>query len=531
MLSCWRLTPTLCLSTRHRSGFYCRTASVQSPVNGDQNNNGEEKKKKIAIVGSGWAGLGAAHHLCKQGFDVKVVDDGNGFGSPDDVCIQGFWYPYQNIFSFVDELGIEPFTDWMKSVLYSEGGLEVEFPIFQDLPQLPTPLGTLFYTQFNRVPLVDRLTSLALMAAVIDFDNTDVAWKNYDSITARELFKQFGCSERLYRDVIGPLLQVGLFAPAEQCSAAATLGILYYFILAHQKNFDLVWCRGTLNEKIFEPWMDLMRTRDCEFLDGRKVTDFVLNEETGCISEVVCGKEKYNADAVILAVGISTLQELVKNSASLCTQEEFLKVLNLSCIGVISVKLRFDKKVNIPNASNACSGFSDSFAWTFFDLNQIYDEHKDDPVTVLQADFYHANELLPLKDEQVIAKVMSCLSKCIKEFDTATVTDKQIRRFPKSLTHYFPGSYKYMMRGSTSFPNLFMAGDWITTRHGSWSQEKSFVTGLEAANRVVDYLEDGSFAKIIPVEEDEAHIETFRNLNRRFNEIREQVPLSNYFLQ
>lgn len=32
------------------------------------------------------------------------------------------------------------------------------------------------------------------------------------------------------------------------------------------------------------------------------------------------------------------------------------------------------------------------------------------------------------------------------------------------------GSYKFMMRCSTSFPNLFMAGDWIITRHGSWSQ-------------------------------------------------------------
>ncbi|TXG64878.1 hypothetical protein EZV62_011872 [Acer yangbiense] len=576
MLSCWRLTPTLCLSTRHRSGFYCRTASVQSPVNGDQNKNGEEKKKKkIVIVGSGWAGLGAAHHLCNQVLSPPSLslEKKKKKHQSCDSCEMGifcfrdlmskllmmemvlvvlmmsaskinfvvicFWYPYRNIFSLVDELGIEPFTNWMKSVLYSEGGLEVEFPIFQDLPQLPTPLGTLFYTQFNRVPLVDRLTSLALMAAGI------YIYIEYSlSFTARELFKQFGCSERLYRDVIGPLLQVGLFAPAEQCSAAATLGILYYFILAHQKNFDLVWCQGTLKEKIFDPWMDSMRTRDCEFLDGRKVTDFVLNEETGCISEVVCGKEKYNADAVILAVAISTLQELVKNSypvfdkavvlcsAALCTrEEEFLKVSNLSCIDVISVKVRLDKKVNIPNASNACSGFGDSFSWTFFDLTQIYDEHKDDPVTVLQADFYHANVLLPLKDEQVLAKVMSCLSKCIEEFSTATITDKQIRRFPKSLTHYFPGSYKYMMRGSTSFPNLFMAGDWITTRHGSWSQEKSYVTGLEAANRVVDYLEDGSFAKIIPVEEDEAHIETLRNLNRRFNEIREQVPLSNYFLQ
>lgn len=70
--------------------------------------------------------------------------------------------------------------------------LQVEFPIFQDLPQWPTPLGTLLYAQvcppyeslfllekifsrvnwcslqniqFVRLPLVDRLTLLPVMAA------------------------------------------------------------------------------------------------------------------------------------------------------------------------------------------------------------------------------------------------------------------------------------------------------------------------------------------------------------------------------
>lgn len=41
----------------------------------------------------------------------------------------------------------------------------------------------------------------------------------------------------------------------------------------------------------------------------------------------------------------------------------------------------------MPNASNACSGFNDASGWTFFNLNVIHDKHKDDPVTVLQADF------------------------------------------------------------------------------------------------------------------------------------------------
>lgn len=529
MLGCCRVLPAFPNHT-YRRGFCCR--AEDQPVYAERQN-----KKKVIVVGSGWAGLGAANHLCRQGFDVTVLGGGYEFGyknkslSPDDYGIRGFWYPYRNIFNLVDEIGVKPFTSWTKSAQYSEEGLEVKYPIYKDALQLPTPFGTLFNTQFVRLPLIDQLTSLPLMAAVIDFDNTDAAWRKYDAITARELFKRFGCSERLYRDVFDPLLQVGLFAPAEQCSAAATIGMLYYFVLANQKHFDLALCCGTIREQIFQPWIESLKTQGCRFLEGRKVTDVSLNEETGCITEVDCGKESFKADAIIFAVGISTLQEIVQNSAVLCTREEFLKIMNLNSIDLLTVKVELDRKVNLPNASNVSSGFEGSCAWTFFDLSMIYDEYKESTTTVIQADFYHANDLFPLKDDKIVEKTMYWLSKCVKDFENATVIDKEIERFPKSLTHFFPGSYKYTMQGSTSFPNLYTAGDWIISRHGSWSQEKSYVTGLEAANRVIDYLEEGTFAKILPVQEDEPHIQSLRGLNRILNDIVEQLPWSNYFLQ
>lgn len=526
-------TPWL-ITKSSKKRFCCRAESPQ--ITGFDAQEQTKKKKKVLVVGSGWAGLGAAHHLCKQGFNVTVLEGGIDSGPSsmsyysDEIGIQGFWYPYRNIFSVVDELDLKPFTSWMKCAQYSDQGIEVEFPVFQDQPQLPTPLGTLSYSQFTRLPLLDRLIALPLMAAVIDFENTDVAWRRYDPITARELFRQFGCSERLYRDILDPLLQVCLFAPAEQCSAAATLSILYYYVLAHQKNFDVVYCRGTVRDKIFEPWKKVLRGRGCEFRKGRAVTDFFFNEETGCILEVICGNDRVKADAVILAVGISSIQEIIKRSSALCTREEFLKVLNLSGIDAFSVKLRMDRKVNIPRACNACCGFDDINGWAFFDLNAIYDEYEDDPATTVQAEFYYANEFLPLSDELVVEKVRSYLSRCVEDFKDARVIDKEIRRYPQSLTHFFPGSYKYMMRTQTSFPNLFMAGEWIINRHGSWAQEKSYVTGLEAANGVVDYLEEGSFAKIIAVEEDEPHVQTLRQLSRNLDEIRSQLPWSAYFL-
>ncbi|GAB2218068.1 hypothetical protein Droror1_Dr00001285 [Drosera rotundifolia] len=538
----FKLSPC-CLSNKpRRASFCCRAESnvtTTSEPNNDLIQTQKKDKTRVIVVGSGWAGLGAAHHLCKQGFDVTVVEEavesiGGQVGSvpcnPDEVGIQGFWYPYRNIFSIVDELGIKPFTNWLSSAHYSSEGIEVVFPIFQEQPQLPTPLGSLAHTQLTRLPQLDLLTLLPLMAAVVDFDNSDAAWRRYDPITARELLRQLGCSERLYRDVIDPLLEVRLFAPAEQCSAAATLAVLYYYVLAHQKDLDKLLCRGTVREQIFEPWKDLLRKAGCEFRKGRGVTDFFFSEETGCITEVVYGNDRLKADAVILAVGISALQDIIKKSSALCSRDEFLGVLNLNNVDAVSVKLRLDTKVELPKACNTGTWFNGSGSWAFFNLNEIYDEHQDDPATVLQADFYCANKFLPLSDEQIASKVISYLSKCVRGLENVKIVDKEIRRYPKSLSHLFPGSYTYMLRGSTSFPNLFMAGDWIINRHGSWAQEKSYVTGLEAANLVIDYLEEGSFAKIIPVEGDEPHIEILRTLNKNLNSIREQLPWSGYFL-
>ncbi len=71
-----------------------------------------------------------------------------------------------------------------------------------------------------------------------------------------------------------------------------------------------------------------------------------------------------------------------------------------------------------------------------------------------------------------------------------------------------------MLPGTTPVANLFMSGDWIITRHGSWSQEKAYVTGLEAANRVIGQFGLGTPAPIIAIEPDEPHIDFARTANR-----------------
>ncbi|MBW4646151.1 MAG: FAD-dependent oxidoreductase [Goleter apudmare HA4340-LM2] len=491
------------------------------------------QQKRVVVVGAGWAGLGATYQLAKQGYDVTLLEAGphpgglvagwkTAAGKSVEAGIHGFWYPYRNIFALINELGINPFTTWTRSAQYSPAGLEVESPIFQDLLRLPAPLGTFLYTQFQRLPLIHRLSALPLLYAVVDFDNSDAAWRRYDSVTARELFKTFGVSARLYRDAFEPMLLVGLFAPGEQCSAAATLGMLYFFILAHQHDFDVVWCRGTVGEKIFRPWVEKIEKAGARLLPKRRVTDLIVdsnNRATG----VVCGEETFDADAVIFAVGVTGMKKIVSTSPSLQSREEFRNLHNLGAIDVLATRLWFDRKIDIPRPSNACFGFDVTTGWTFFDLNALHDEYQDEPGTVIEADFYHANQFLNLSDAEILPIVQGYLATCIPAFREAKIIDSSVIRLPNAVTHLAPGSYRQMLPAKTSFKNVFMSGDWIINRHGSWSQEKAYVTGLEAANLVVSSLGKGQLSEILSVEEDEAHIKVARRLNQTVRDLGKSI--------
>jgi uncharacterized protein with NAD-binding domain and iron-sulfur cluster len=480
-------------------------------------------RKQVVVVGAGWAGLGSAYHLARQGYAVTLLEAGAypgglvaGWQTPQgrgvEAGIHGFWYPYRNIFALTDRLGIQPFTDWTRSAQYSPQGLEVESPLFQAQPYLPTPLGTFLYTDFKRLPLIDRLSALPLLQALIDFDNSDEAWQRYDRITARELFRQYGVSARLYHESFEPMLLVGLFAPGEQCSAAAALGMLYYFILAHQPDFDVRWCRGTTGAQIFRPWTEAIERAGGQILANHRVSD--VRVENNRVTAVVCGDEVFEADAVVFAVGISGLKKIVEQSAPLRDRQEFRDSRNLGAIDVLATRLWLDRKVEIPLPSNACFGFHPTTGWTFFDLNALHDEYCDEPGTVVEADYYHANQLLALDDDQVLRQVQQDLAGCIPAFGEAKIVDHAVVRIPQGVTHFAPGSYRYLLPATTSFENLFMAGDWIVTRHGSWSQEKAYVTGLEAANRVITALGQGQPAEILPVIPDEPHIQALRAVNR-----------------
>jgi len=554
----------LLFSMKSRSCLFMATDD-----NADNRRSSSIKKKKnknIVIIGSGWGGLSAAHNLIQSKSDndeissITVIDaaprvgglvrDGyntiknnNNHGNDDNNHSQriaeagqhGFWDNYHNIFKLlyndlklnVDE---EILTGYAKQGQYSPRGLEAIWPIYRDNPPLPTGLAQAVYTRFTRLPLADRLTAFPLILAFSEFDNSDAMWKKYDNVSFRDLCIRLGVSKKCYEEAFEPMILTGLFAPGAECSAAAALGMAYFFVLKSQNSFDVRWCKGNIGDKILEPWVKSMSGSGGDggvtFLMSTRVVGFREEGHNGVISKVICEKTQGNgrgqsssssfeldADIVVFAVGGAALNALVRKCPVLAKHEEFRRFANLRGTGVLATRLYLDKMVDIPYSANACWGFDKGIGQTFFDISKLHaiegNEHGGG--SIIEVDYYHAASLLVMDDESIVTKVKKDLDVMLGyTCQKAQVVDAAIVRLPNAVNWYSPGSYANMPDiQSKSIPNVYFVGDIVKTKHGSWSQEKAYVTGAEAANLVLGRPIDTNIISLSP---DELHVAAGKQL-------------------
>jgi hypothetical protein len=80
-----------------------------------------------------------------------------------------------------------------------------------------------------------------------------------------------------------------------------------------QENSDFLLCRGEVEEKIFSPWLQSLELKGLKFVENKVPTSLTTDVDSGCISSIVCGDDVYEADAFVLAMGLSSLQSIVKN--------------------------------------------------------------------------------------------------------------------------------------------------------------------------------------------------------------------------
>ena len=375
----------------------------------------EVARKKVVVVGGGWAGFAAAKHLSSQdNVEVILLDaqaNPGGLstsfmteqGREVEAGVKGFWEDYPNINALCDELEIQPFTEFLTSGFWKpdsgegehrrrRGKLVTEAPVFSSKPQLPTIVGQFLYTSplFYDLSILDRMTIIPWLYDILNFRKDQATYEEYDTMTAREMFKRRGISNAAYKWFLKPTLGVGLFAPPEDLSAAVTLELLCFYALNSQNAFDVKWCKGSITEKIFQPLVSKIQESGAKILGSRLVTRVDEDGENKIkISALNTSlkkpkTEEYEADALVFALSISGMKKIVGASPFLASKEEFRRIMNLRSIDCIATRIWFDRELPTRFPANVLANFENCGA-TYFNTTDMQGRKEEDPGTVISA--------------------------------------------------------------------------------------------------------------------------------------------------
>ena len=513
----------------------------------------------VVVIGAGWAGWGAAKSLCQAGVRVTLIDGMNDptgstplttpSGKPFEAGTRGFWKDYPNINALTEELELgSVFTEFTTSAFWSPDGLEATAPVFGESPQLPSPLGQAFATinNFKRLPVADRLSIAGLLVAMLDLNRNPAVYEQYDGIDALTLFKQLRISDRMINEFLRPILLVGLFKPPEELSAAVTMELLYYYALAHQDSFDVRWIkRKSIAEQLLAPLSQRLRNQHrLDVLGGTLASRLNVSPDGTSVTSVetrslATGRNAviHDVDAVVLAVGAKGMGALMGNSPECAAlSPELVRAGTLGAIDVVSVRLWLDRTVPVAAPANVLSRFQalQGSGATFFMLDQLQPDTQqelwgDDPVqgSVVASDFYNATAIAELSDQEIVDCLMQELLPMVQpDFRTAQVVDQEVRRYPKSVSLFSPGSFKQRPPLETSMNAIVCAGDWVRMEEREFGakglcQERAYVCGLEAGNSLLQRkIVAGTRQSqplqhpVIPIRPDEPQVVLGRSINK-----------------
>jgi uncharacterized protein with NAD-binding domain and iron-sulfur cluster len=244
-----------------------------------------------------------------------------------------------------------------------------------------------------------------------------------------------------------------------------------------------------------------------------------------------------NVDAVVLAVGAKGMGALMANSPECAAlTPELVRAGSLDAIDVVSVRLWLDRTISVADPANVFSRFSalKGAGATFFMLDQLQHDTKqalwgDQPVqgSVIASDFYNASAIAELSDQDVVDCLMQDLLPMAQPaFRGAVVVDQEVRRYPRSVSLFSPGSFGQRPPLETSLAPVVCAGDWVRMgerEHGAKGlcQERAYVSGLEAANSLLrrgivrgSSASSGQQHSVLPIRADEPQVVLGRAINK-----------------
>jgi isorenieratene synthase len=486
---------------------------------------------RVVVVGGGLAGLTAALHLAERGLEVVLCEahpaflggrtrarppyyfrwQGRTHAQSFDHGQHCLWTQYWNMRALLNRLGIS--TRSLRSCdttryLYDDGRAVHRLEPFDVNPANPRPTLLHFLAhmrQATRVPGWTRsdtfrlATALPRLAAAWSFAHRE-HYDAWDRLSVQELFAWLGLPAQM-EEVFKSMCKASTFHAHGEISASWGLSMVESTMMGHPDDHKM-WCfRGNLGTHLIDPLAEALRQRGGRIL--RNATAAGIERSSAHISAVLVTPTKGRlarspevlgepmrlaCDAVVAATDIPGFQRWLL--PALADVPEIRASANLEAVGSFVARLVLARPLRDDDPPLGIFAGRFRVADTYFRLSKYQDEFiqfsSETGGEVLEVHAYLAARELAASPASVArALLLDELVRAWPELATRVIhvaLASNERTFDKQGVGH--GRFQPAMR--TAIPNLVLSGSWIRTDRPVHDMEKAVVTGLEAANALLE---------------------------------------------
>ena len=443
------------------------------------------ERKRVVVVGAGFAGLTAAKRLLDAGHDVTILEKRPMYGGKwsawkdkdGDYIESGlhvFFGAYEEIFDLMRELNIYDDILWKEHVLtYTLAeGERFEFRTMNapsPLHLLPAVFQNRYFSWGEKLTLVKALLPILF--------GSEAYYAKCDAISYQQWHRNWGIADRMLKKMFLPMTLALKFLPPEDISARIVLDVAGLF-LRQNKASRMGFLKGSPAEYFTGPFVEYLKKGNATV--RCTVNAAVKRLHTGPGRRVMAVElqdgELVKADEFIFALPIHKLNQLVPNEW--LNEPYFRNLAKFEGVPVISVQMWFDRQIShIDNVLFNPDGIIPVYA----DMANTTPSYYNNGHSRFQFVVAPAKNLMHLSDEEIIARVRADVDSTFPNTaPAATMTKSTLVRIPQSVYWPKPGLDAFRPTQASPIPNLSIAGGYTRQKFYD-SMEGAVRSGNRAA--------------------------------------------------
>ncbi len=472
-------------------------------------------KKDVVIIGGGVAGLTAALHLAERGIRpflieahptniggrlkdetaVQLEHQGRTWTFPGEHGVHGIWSPYVNLKAMLKRHHILP--DFVpaedETWILGQGKRVRKAQIGRAIRRSWVPAPFHYLGLFSRpgfwrmINLRDIAAMFRLMAGLFTAMSIDPLAEQ-KALTGMSLADFTAGWSPTLQSMFAGLARNALAAHPEDVPVAGFISFLRFYTLMRRDAWAFDYLPGPGGRCLSEPLAAAAEKAGVAVQVNGRAIELIQDESTGgwqIVIETVGEKQVLSAADVVLAMDAPGTHRLLRNSHPTAAA---VKSMHFPTgIPTAIIRMWFDRQPKRVSESGIFTG--DFIVDNFFWLDRLQSDfvawRQATGGSAVEMHIYGPSELLAQSDTLLLVQAAQDVQRAFPELRRHRL-HSVMQRNEATHTLFSVGEPGRHLEVETPWPHLFACGDWVYHPSPSLYLERAAVTGIAAANALLN---------------------------------------------